>query len=60
MFSEFVIEHVYDRADGAYHRAFFDFFLERNILGQILDLLAVPYTPKVRIGVVIGMKTPRR
>ena len=29
-------------------RAFFDYFLEKNILGQILDLLGMPHTPKVQ------------
>merc|ERR1719424_808926 len=27
--------------------AFFDYFLEKNILGQILELLEMPHTPKV-------------
>ena len=28
-------------------RSFFDYFLEKNILGQILELLSMPHTPKV-------------
>lgn len=27
--------------------AFFDYFLEKNILGQILELIQFPQTPKV-------------
>ena len=37
---------VAEQATVKYGRAFFDYFLEKNILGQILELLGMPRTPK--------------